>query len=95
LQNTPGTQAAENGSRFILNQISVFYFRFYDCVMSAPVTSGQPVLQYLQQTFAFLRHSMRSIYSPAEFIKAARPPWFEVGRQQDCSEFLRFVPMTV
>ena len=66
-------------------------FRFYDLVMIAPANGSQPVLQHLQQTFAFLRHSMRSIYSPAEFIKAARPPWFEVGRQQDCSEFLRFV----
>ena len=58
--------------------------------MSASTSPCQNVLHHLQQTFAFLRHSMRSIYSPAEFVKASRPPWFEPGRQQDCSEFLRF-----
>ena len=67
------------------------HYRFYDCVMSAPTSSGQNVLSQLQQTFAFLRHSMRAVYSPADFVKASRPPWFEPGRQQDCSEFLRFV----
>ena len=59
--------------------------------MSAPVTSTQPVLTKLQQTFAFLRHTLRALYSPSDFLKAARPPWFEPGRQQDCSEFLRYL----
>ena len=34
---------------------------------------------------------MRSIYSPSDLLKIARPPWFESGRQQDCSEFLRYL----
>lgn len=61
-------------------------------VLSTPAASmHQPVLLKLQQTFAFLRHTLRSIYSPSEFLKIARPPWFESGRQQDCSEFLRYL----
>ena len=34
---------------------------------------------------------MRNIYSPSEFLRIARPPWFESGRQQDCSEFLTYL----
>ena len=45
----------------------------------------------LQHTFAFLQHTLRALYSPSDFLKAARPPWFESGRQQDCSEFLRYL----
>ena len=60
-------------------------------VLSAPCGSHQPVLAKLQQTFAFLRHTLRAIYSPSDFLKSARPPWFESGRQQDCSEFLRYL----
>ena len=45
----------------------------------------------LQQTFTFLRHTLRALYSPSDFLKTARPPWFESGRQQDCSEFLRYL----
>ncbi len=49
----------------------------------------QVVLTKLQQVLIFLKYSFRSAYSPAAFIKLSRPPWFEAGRQQDCSEFLR------
>ncbi len=62
---------------------------FRDGVLQAPPSASQPVLLRLQQSFTFLKLSQRSIYSPAEFLKVARPPWFEQGRQQDCSEFLR------
>ena len=48
----------------------------------------QRVLASLQQVFLFLRYSKRNIFSPSEFLRLARPPWFEAGRQQDCSEFL-------
>ena len=67
-------------------------FRFCDLVLSAPSPGNQqPVLAKLQQTFAFLRHTLRALYSPSDFLKTARPPWFESGRQQDCSEFLRYL----
>ena len=48
----------------------------------------QRVLASLQQVFLFLRYSKRNIFSPSEFLRLARPPWFQAGRQQDCSEFL-------
>merc|ERR1719209_2573381 len=58
-------------------------------VESDPV--NQPLLASLQQVFLFLRYSRRNIYSPSEFLRLARPPWFEAGRQQDCSEFLTYL----
>ena len=66
-------------------------FRFCDMVLSFPLTNQQPVMMKLQQTFAFLRYTLRAIYSPSDLLKSARPPWFESGRQQDCSEFLRYL----
>ena len=48
----------------------------------------QPVLNSLQNVFIFLRYSSRNIFSPSEFLRLARPSWFEAGRQQDCSELL-------
>ena len=67
------------------------FSRFCDMVLSFPLTSQQPVMMKLQQTFAFLRYTLRAIYSPSDLLKSARPPWFESGRQQDCSEFLRYL----
>ena len=64
---------------------------FTEGVLQSLLTSQQAVLFRLQQVFAFLRLSQRNIYSPSEFLKTARPPWFEPGRQQDCSEFLRYL----
>ena len=55
----------------------------------------QRVLTSLQQVFIFLRYSKRNIYSPSEFLRLARPPWFEAGRQQDCSEFLTHLLDTI
>ena len=60
-------------------------------VLSFPLTTQQPVMMKLQQTFAYLRYTLRGIYSPSDLLKSARPPWFESGRQQDCSEFLRYL----
>ena len=52
------------------------FSRFCDLVLSAPSTGNQqPVLAKLQLTFAFLRETVRALYSPSEFLKAARPPW--------------------
>ena len=68
-----------------------FFFRFSDLVLSASTSSHQPVLGKLQQAFAYLRHTLRALYSPSDFLKSARPPWFGSGRQQDCSEFLRYL----
>ncbi|CAB4070165.1 USP35_38 [Lepeophtheirus salmonis] len=63
--------------------------QFTDSILKSPVTASQVVLHRLQLVFAFLRLSMRSYYSPGDFLKVGRPPWFEPGRQQDCSEFFK------
>lgn len=42
----------------------------------------------LQQLLALLLHSDRPALSPNSFLKAALPPAFLEGHQQDCSEFL-------
>ncbi|XP_040576028.1 ubiquitin carboxyl-terminal hydrolase 35 [Lepeophtheirus salmonis] len=65
--------------------------QFTDSILKSPVTASQVVLHRLQLVFAFLRLSMRSYYSPGDFLKVGRPPWFEPGRQQDCSEFLKYL----
>ena len=72
---------------------TISFYRFCDLVLAAPLSTSpvgggpsashqQPVLAKLQLTFSYLRQTMRSIYSPHELLKAARPPWFESGRQQ-------------
>jgi hypothetical protein len=80
---------------YIIQLFPKHTFSFCDLVLSAPLSPSQSVIPKLQQTLAFLRYSQRSIHSPSEFLKAARPPWFEAGRQQDCSEFLRHVLETL
>jgi len=64
--------------------------RFRHLVLASD-PAGLPVLASLQQVFLFLQYSHRNIFSPSEFLRLARPPWFEAGRQQDCSEFLTFL----
>ena len=65
---------------------------FSDRILSEPIKGmSQRVLHRLQLSFAHLRLSQRSIYSPAEFLREAKPPWFEDGRQQDSHEFFRYL----
>lgn len=49
------------------------------------------ILKSLQELFAFLALSQRPAVCPEEFLRKSRPPWFELGEQQDCSEFLRYL----
>ena len=58
-------------------------------------TPHQVLLLKLQHVMAFLLYSFRSVYSPAAFVSLSRPPWFETGRQQDCSEYLRYVGIII
>ena len=60
-------------------------------MLAARPSPSRPHLAALQRVFAFLAFSERPAYSPAEFQRVALPPWFERGRQHDCSEFLRSV----
>ena len=60
-------------------------------VLASRPSPSRPQLAALQRVFAFLAFSKRPSYSPVEFQLAVLPPWFERGRQQDCSEFLRYL----
>ncbi|XP_043234034.1 ubiquitin carboxyl-terminal hydrolase 35-like [Amphibalanus amphitrite] len=65
--------------------------QFRSEVLAARLSPSRPHLAALQRVFAFLAFSERPAYSPAEFQRVALPPWFERGRQHDCSEFLRYL----
>ena len=69
---------------------NVLFYSFTRALLGAVPTPHQVLLVKLQTVMAFLLYSFRSAYSPAAFVKVSRPPWFEAGRQQDCSEFLRY-----
>ncbi|KAH9373427.1 hypothetical protein HPB48_009472 [Haemaphysalis longicornis] len=49
------------------------------------------ILKSLQELFAFLALSQRPAVCPEDFLRKSKPPWFELGEQQDCSEFLRYL----
>ncbi|XP_077865359.1 ubiquitin carboxyl-terminal hydrolase 38-like [Saccoglossus kowalevskii] len=60
-------------------------------VLSYSPLVQQRVMPNIQNVFAFLSNTQRSAYSPSDFLKVSRPPWFEMGAQQDCSEFLKYL----
>ncbi|KAL3879797.1 hypothetical protein ACJMK2_032080 [Sinanodonta woodiana] len=62
---------------------------FRQDVLGHTPTQSQNLVVKLQHVFAFLSHSMRPSYAPMTFLRAANPPWFSAGFQQDCSEFLK------
>uniref|UniRef100_A0A1A8MFA2 Ubiquitin carboxyl-terminal hydrolase n=4 Tax=Nothobranchius pienaari TaxID=704102 RepID=A0A1A8MFA2_9TELE len=60
-------------------------------VLSLHLNSSNTLMKKIQLLFAFLAHTQRVAYAPRNFLEASRPPWFNVGSQQDCSEYLRFL----
>ena len=60
-------------------------------VLAVRPSPSRPHLAALQRVFAFLAFSQRPAHSPVEFQRAALPPWFKRGRQNDCSEFLMYL----
>ncbi|XP_068178598.1 ubiquitin carboxyl-terminal hydrolase 38 [Antennarius striatus] len=60
-------------------------------VLSLPLNGSNTLMKRLQLLFAFLAHTQRAAYAPRNFLEASRPPWFNAGSQQDCSEYLRFL----
>ncbi|KAF3687794.1 Ubiquitin carboxyl-terminal hydrolase 38 [Channa argus] len=60
-------------------------------VLSLNLNGSNTLMKKLQLLFAFLAHTQRAAYAPRNFLEASRPPWFNVGSQQDCSEYLRFL----
>ncbi|GAB6026443.1 Ubiquitin carboxyl-terminal hydrolase 35 [Chamberlinius hualienensis] len=62
---------------------------FRNSVLTSHSSINKALLTELQRAFAFLSYSQRPAYSANGFFLASIPDWFEPGRQQDCSEFLR------
>uniref|UniRef100_A0A8C5EBI9 USP domain-containing protein n=1 Tax=Gouania willdenowi TaxID=441366 RepID=A0A8C5EBI9_GOUWI len=60
-------------------------------VLSLNLNGSNTLMKKLQLLFAFLAHTQRAAYAPRNFLEASRPPWFNNGSQQDCSEYLRFL----
>ncbi|XP_070774895.1 ubiquitin carboxyl-terminal hydrolase 38 [Enoplosus armatus] len=60
-------------------------------VLSLHLNGSNTLMKKLQLLFAFLAHTQRAAYAPRNFLDASRPPWFNAGSQQDCSEYLRFL----
>uniref|UniRef100_A0A8C9XY20 Ubiquitin carboxyl-terminal hydrolase n=1 Tax=Sander lucioperca TaxID=283035 RepID=A0A8C9XY20_SANLU len=60
-------------------------------VLSLHINGSNTLMKKLQLLFAFLAHTQRAAYAPKNFLEASRPPWFNAGSQQDCSEYLRFL----
>lgn len=60
-------------------------------VLSLNLNGSETLMKKLQLLFAFLAHTQRAAYAPKNFLEASRPPWFNAGSQQDCSEYLRFL----
>ncbi|KAK5865653.1 hypothetical protein PBY51_019905 [Eleginops maclovinus] len=60
-------------------------------VLSLHVNGSNTLMKKLQLLFAFLAHTQRAAFAPKNFLEVSRPPWFNAGSQQDCSEYLRFL----
>lgn len=60
-------------------------------VLSLNLNGSNTLMKKLQLLFAFLAHTQRAAYAPRNFLDSSRPPWFNAGSQQDCSEYLRFL----
>ncbi|GAA6098460.1 ubiquitin carboxyl-terminal hydrolase 38 isoform X4 [Tachysurus ichikawai] len=82
------------GNTCYLNSIIQVLFMATDFrrrVLSLNLNGSDMLMKKLQLLFAFLAHTQRAAYAPRSFLDASRPPWFTVGSQQDCSEYLRFL----
>ncbi|XP_072318932.1 ubiquitin carboxyl-terminal hydrolase 38 [Eucyclogobius newberryi] len=60
-------------------------------VLSLNINGSERLMKKLQLLFAFLAHTQRAAYAPKNVLESSRPPWFNAGSQQDCSEYLRFL----
>ncbi|XP_066976939.1 ubiquitin carboxyl-terminal hydrolase 38-like isoform X1 [Macrobrachium rosenbergii] len=64
-------------------------------ILHAVPRSNQQLLVKLQQLFSLLCFTNRTYVAPRIFHDKSRPPWFSPGMQQDCSEYLRYLMITL
>ncbi|KAK8736121.1 hypothetical protein OTU49_004832, partial [Cherax quadricarinatus] len=64
-------------------------------ILHAVPRSNQQLLVQLQQLFSLLCFTHRIYVAPRQFHDKSRPPWFSPGMQQDCSEYLRHLMITL
>jgi len=86
------------GNTCYMNSVlqALFFTRMFQSqVVATRKRNFQPILVSLQRVFRSLKLSKRSSISPRQFLDISRPPWFEAGQQQDCSEFLTFLLHTL
>ncbi|KAM8843176.1 ubiquitin carboxyl-terminal hydrolase 38 isoform 2-T2 [Synchiropus picturatus] len=82
------------GNTCYMNSIIQILFMATDFrrhVLSLNLNGSNTLMKKLQLLFAFLAHTQRAAYAPKSFLESSRPPWFNAGSQQDCSEYLRFL----
>jgi len=82
------------GNTCYLNSILQALFcteMFQGMVIARSTNKTQPFLHGLQRIFRCMSLSRRASTCPREFLGVSRPPWFDIGYQQDCSEFLTFL----
>lgn len=56
--------------------------------MDKEVDQSERAASDLQQLFAFMQESSRSVLVPTEVMDSTLPPTFRRGHQQDSSEYL-------
>ncbi|XP_071949587.1 ubiquitin carboxyl-terminal hydrolase 38-like [Antedon mediterranea] len=64
---------------------------FSDDILYKDTVTSQKIRTEIRKLFAFMKHSNRAAFEPKKFVEVARPPWFTLRAQQDCSEFLKYL----
>ncbi|KAK8390902.1 hypothetical protein O3P69_016929 [Scylla paramamosain] len=64
-------------------------------ILRAIPRSNQQLLVQLQHLFSMLCFTHRTYVAPRHFHDKSRPSWFSPGMQQDCSEYLRHLMITL